>query len=80
MVMWRFSYLYERRREVSAARAREIWQDLQRDLANLSSNSVYSVVESSGHFIQRDQPEVVVDAICRGLDSVPRRRSRVRPP
>jgi pimeloyl-ACP methyl ester carboxylesterase len=49
----------------------EIWQDLQRDLANLSSNSVYSVVESSGHFIQRDQPEVVVDAIRRVLDSAP---------
>ena len=47
----------------------EIWQDLQRDLANLSSNSVYSVVESSGHFIQRDRPEVVVDAIRRILDS-----------
>ena len=47
----------------------EIWQDLQRDLANLSSNSVYMVVESSGHFIQRDQPEVVVDAIRRVLDS-----------
>ena len=47
----------------------EIWQDLQRELANLSSNSVYSVVESSGHFIQRDRPEVVVDAIRRVLDS-----------
>jgi pimeloyl-ACP methyl ester carboxylesterase len=49
----------------------EIWQDLQRDLANLSSNSVYRVVESSGHFIQRDRPEVVVDAIRRVLDSAP---------
>ena len=49
----------------------EIWQDLQRDLAKLSSNSVYSVVESSGHFIQRDRPEVVVDAIRRVLDSAP---------
>jgi pimeloyl-ACP methyl ester carboxylesterase len=52
-------------------RLHEIWQDLQRDLANLSSNSVYSVVESSGHFIQRDQPEVVIDAIRRVLDSAP---------
>ena len=52
-------------------RLHEIWQDLQRDLANLSSNSVYGVVESSGHFIQRDQPEVVVDAIRRVLASAP---------
>ena len=46
----------------------EIWQDLQRELANLSSDSVYRVVEGSGHFIQRDRPEVVVDAIRRVLD------------
>src|SRR5215212_9561839 len=49
----------------------EIWQDLQRDLAKLSSNGVYRVVESSGHFIQRDQPQVVVDAIRLVLDSAP---------
>ena len=58
-------------RPEAGPRLHEIWQDLQRDLADLSSNSVYSVVESSGHFIQRDQPEVVVDAIRRVLDSVP---------
>jgi pimeloyl-ACP methyl ester carboxylesterase len=49
----------------------EIWQDLQRDLASLSSNSVYGVVESSGHFIQRDRPKVVVDAIRRVLNGAP---------
>ena len=49
----------------------EIWQDLQRELANLSSNGVYTVEESSGHFIQRDRPEVVVDAIRRVLDRAP---------
>jgi pimeloyl-ACP methyl ester carboxylesterase len=58
-------------RPEAGPRLHEIWQDLQRDLANLSSNSVYSVVESSGHFIQRDQPEVVVDAIRQVLDSAP---------
>jgi pimeloyl-ACP methyl ester carboxylesterase len=59
-------------RPEAGLRLHEIWQDLQRELAKLSSNSVYSVVESSGHFIQRDQPEVVVDAIRWVLDSVPR--------
>ena len=59
-------------RPEAGPRLREMWQDLQRDLANLSSNSVYSAVESSGHFIQRDQPEVVVDAIGRVPDSAPR--------
>jgi pimeloyl-ACP methyl ester carboxylesterase len=56
-------------RPEAGPRLHEIWQDLQRDLANLSSDSVYRVVESSGHFIQRDQPEVVVDAIRGVLDS-----------
>ena len=36
-------------RPEAGLRLHEIWQDLQRDLANLSSNSVYMVVESSGH-------------------------------
>ena len=58
-------------RPEAGPRLHEVWQDLQRDLANLSSNSVYSVVESSGHFIQRDQPEVVVDAIRWVLESDP---------
>ena len=52
-------------------RLHEIWQGLQRDLASLSSNGVCSVVEGSGHFIQRDRPEVVVDAIRQVLDSSP---------
>ncbi|MDQ4127821.1 MAG: alpha/beta hydrolase [Actinomycetota bacterium] len=58
-------------RPEAGQRLHEIWQDLQRELANLSSNSAYRVVESSGHFIQRDQPEVVVDAIRRVLDRAP---------
>jgi pimeloyl-ACP methyl ester carboxylesterase len=58
-------------RPEAGPRLHEIWQDLQHDLASLSSNSVYSVVEGSGHFIQRDQPEMVVDAIRRVLGGVP---------
>lgn len=47
-------------------RMTRVWQELQRDLARLSSNSKYVAVENSGHFIQIDQPQVVADAI-RGL-------------
>ena len=56
-------------RPEAGPRLHEIWQDLQRELANLSSNGIYSVVESSGHFIQRDRPEAVMDAIRQVLDS-----------
>ena len=58
-------------RPEAGQRLHEIWQDLQRELASLSSSSVYSVVESSGHFIQRDQPEVVIYAIRWVLESAP---------
>jgi pimeloyl-ACP methyl ester carboxylesterase len=58
-------------RPEAGPRLHEMWQDLQRDLANLSSNGVYRVAESSGHFIQRDRPEEVVAAIRRVLDSAP---------
>lgn len=58
-------------RPEAGPRLHEIWQDLQGELAGLSSNSVCSVVESSGHFIQRDRPEVVVDAIRRVLNDAP---------
>jgi pimeloyl-ACP methyl ester carboxylesterase len=60
-------------------RLHEIWQDLERDLASLSTNGAYGVVEDSGHFIQRDQPEVVIDAIRRVLDGGPPGVARVRP-
>jgi polyhydroxybutyrate depolymerase len=39
------------------------WQELQRDLAGLSTNSTFVTVDESGHFIHFDQPELVVDAI-----------------
>ena len=37
--------------------------DLQRKLAALAPDSTHIVVEDSGHYIQLDQPQVVVDAI-----------------
>ncbi len=42
---------------------RKWWFGLQKDLASLSSKCRGKIVESSGHFIQRDRPEVVVEAI-----------------
>ncbi len=39
------------------------WPRLQADLASLSSNGHRRVVGASGHFIQIDQPEAVVDAV-----------------
>lgn len=46
-----------------AKQAEQVWQELQADLAKLSSTSRILVAEKSGHGIQIDQPSLVVDAI-----------------
>lgn len=40
-----------------------IWREMQEDLAKRSPRAEFRVAEKSGHFIQRDQPELVIQAI-----------------
>ena len=40
-----------------------MWLQLQKDLTTLSSNSWQTFADHSSHFIQFDQPELVIDAI-----------------
>ncbi len=53
--------------ELNAAFNR-VWVELQEELALLSSNSSHILVEDSGHFIQQDQPELVIDAILEVIE------------
>jgi hypothetical protein len=39
------------------------WQALQSELAALSSNSTHTIAEQSGHHIQFDQPDLVINTI-----------------
>jgi pimeloyl-ACP methyl ester carboxylesterase len=39
------------------------WEDLQRRFLSLSSSATCSIVRSSGHFIQRDDPGAVIEVI-----------------
>jgi pimeloyl-ACP methyl ester carboxylesterase len=39
------------------------WEDLQKQFLKLSSRATHWIVHSSGHFVQRDDPQVVIDAI-----------------
>jgi hypothetical protein len=39
------------------------WLELQQELTLLSENSEIRMFEESGHYIQFDQPEVVVEAV-----------------
>ena len=44
-------------------RSYEIWLELQAKLVTLSTNSIHIMATKSGHHIQRDEPDVVIDAI-----------------
>lgn len=62
--------LFARMPADQAVRAEQVWQDLQADLARLSSNSQLLVAEKSGHGIQTDQPELVIAAIRQMTEAV----------
>jgi pimeloyl-ACP methyl ester carboxylesterase len=46
------------------------WWALQSSLAALSTDSTHLLVPNSGHFIQRDAPDAVVEAIRRVVDAI----------
>ncbi len=50
--------------EVSA-RLEQASQDMQKELAALSSNSTHIIANTSNHFIHLDEPQLVVDAILK---------------
>jgi pimeloyl-ACP methyl ester carboxylesterase len=51
----------------NAEARRALWMELQRDLATRSSKSEHIVAKNSGHQIQRDEPQLVIDAVRRVL-------------
>lgn len=40
-----------------------VWRDMQNDLASLAVDSKHIIAEGSGHNIQTEQPQIVIDAI-----------------
>ena len=48
----------------------EAWQALQSELVALSSDSKQVIAEQSGHNIQLDQPDLVIDAIREMVDAI----------
>ncbi|MEJ2089717.1 MAG: hypothetical protein P8Y69_14835, partial [Gammaproteobacteria bacterium] len=46
-----------------AVQQRLVWNELQEELAALSTRSRRIVAQQAGHLIQIDQPELVVDSI-----------------
>jgi hypothetical protein len=45
-----------------------VWYAMQAELAGLSSRSTLLIAERSGHGVQQEQPEIVVEAIAIALE------------
>lgn len=52
------------------ADAEKAWRDMQSELATRSTRGRLVVAEQSGHYIQLDQPNLVIDAIRQVVESV----------
>lgn len=48
----------------------DAWQQMQRELVQLSSRGTQTIAKNSGHYIQLDRPDVVVDAIRKIVEQV----------
>jgi pimeloyl-ACP methyl ester carboxylesterase len=51
-----------------SAKFDEIWVELQKELVKMSSHSTHVMAYKSGHFIQHDQPDLVIDAILQVVE------------
>ncbi|WP_391115948.1 alpha/beta fold hydrolase [Psychrobacillus sp. L3] len=43
--------------------SQELWNEMQKEFLRISSNSEFKVAENSAHYIQNDEPEVVIEVI-----------------
>jgi pimeloyl-ACP methyl ester carboxylesterase len=50
----------------------EIWVELQGEWAKISSRSTHVIAHGSGHFIQHDQPDLVIEAILQVVEDARR--------
>lgn len=48
----------------------QVWAKLQNNLASLSSNSTHIIATKAGHYIQVDQPQLVIDAILKVIAEI----------
>jgi pimeloyl-ACP methyl ester carboxylesterase len=49
--------------QLAKERLQDIWDNLQHDLAQLSTETRHTQLGQSGHFVQRDTPTAVVEAV-----------------
>jgi pimeloyl-ACP methyl ester carboxylesterase len=51
-----------------SAESQALWNDMQRELIEISSQGELVIAENSAHYIQRDEPDVIVDAVRKLID------------
>jgi hypothetical protein len=49
---------------------REKWLEFQEDLATMSTEATHKVVAGSGHYIQVDKPQIVIEEITRLINTL----------
>jgi pimeloyl-ACP methyl ester carboxylesterase len=49
--------------------ARRLWNEMQEELARLSPSGIRMIANRSGHYVQRQEPAVVIDAVRRVLEA-----------
>jgi pimeloyl-ACP methyl ester carboxylesterase len=58
--------------EADGALMLKVFQDLQTEISTRSTRGTQTLVENAGHYIQRDQPQVVIDAVLEVVEIVQR--------
>ncbi|PGT51064.1 alpha/beta fold hydrolase [Bacillus thuringiensis] len=47
-----------------------LWNKMQKEILQISSNGEFIIAKNSAHYIQNDEPEVVVNAVKRLIDNI----------
>ncbi|MCM3164274.1 alpha/beta fold hydrolase [Metabacillus litoralis] len=50
-----------------STKSQELWNEMQRDILEISTNGELVIAENSAHYIQNDEPEFLVNAVKRLL-------------
>ena len=66
--------------QVNPAKFKKMWLDLQQDLTTLSTNSRQVFAEQSSHFVQFDEPHLVVEEIRLLIERIRRAPPRQEEP
>jgi pimeloyl-ACP methyl ester carboxylesterase len=51
-----------------ARRTNDAWEKMQEEMAHLSTRGTQAIAKNSGHYIQMDRPDVVIDAVRSVVD------------